>query len=226
MLGSVGPKRAHRVFGEQRPRRRANTQEVGPSFCRDFQKGNQAWGLAWGVWPLWRVPQPSLGAALLPAVNREVRGVSREGPERLSPRWKIPVVSGALGVGSAGPRPGHRSPDSPGPLAFLARIRGSTEAKLTFLRPSATSCSAGLSCPRLPPVHRVRPHPAPHTDLPGLPRSHLHLPSAFTVWPDGQCEAGLALELSQAGDGAVLSPQPCPKLSLSDSPLGWVYTGS
>lgn len=71
----------------------------------------------------------------------------------------------------------------------------------------------------------MRPHPAPHTDLPSLPRSHLHLPSAFTVWPDGQCEAGLALELSQAGDGAVLSPQPCPKLTVRFSPglgLHWL----
>lgn len=110
-------------------------------------------------------------------------------------------------------------------LWLSGRIRGSTEAKLTFLRPSATSRSADLACPRLPPVHRVRPHPAPHTDLPGLPRSHLHLPSAFTVWPDGQCEAGLALELSQAGDGAVLSPQPCPRLTVRFSPglgLHWL----
>lgn len=29
------------------------TQEVRPSFCRDFEKGNLGWGLARGVWPLW-----------------------------------------------------------------------------------------------------------------------------------------------------------------------------
>ena len=129
-------------------------------------------------------------------------------------------------MGSAGPRPGHLSPDSPGPLALPARIHGSTEAKLTLLRPSATSHSAGLAFPWLPPVHRVRPHPAPHPDLPGLPRSNLHLPSAFTVWPDGQCESGLALEFSQADDGAALPTPALPQtLTVRFSPglgLHWL----
>ena len=115
-----------------------------------------------------------------------------------------------LGGGKRGPRAWPPAPLQAWLPTLPARIFRSTEARLTSLRPRATS--PGLAFQWLPCICRAKPPPAPHPDLPSPPRSDLHLPCAFMVWSAGQCETGLALGFSEDDEGATPPALPCPQI--------------
>ena len=122
---------------------------------------------------------PAWGATLPPhagktAGNGEVRGVSPEGPDRLSPRWKNPLVSGAWGVGSTGPgmatcTPAGQATNSPrsGPLVDRSQAN-LPEAQGHLCRP-------GLSMAPLYPQSRASSSSSPGPSKPTLVRPPLAL---------------------------------------------------
>ena len=122
---------------------------------------------------------PAWGATLPPhagqtAGNGEVRSVSQEGPDRLSPRWKNPLVSGVWGGGKHGPSNGRHTPAGP---ATNSPSSGSPVDRSQAKLPEAQGhlCRPGLSMAPSCPQSRASSSSSPGPSKPASVRPPLAL---------------------------------------------------